>query len=285
MTARTLTGILVLVLAQGVAGCGGSSSSPAPSAPSPVPQSTPQLIPFQVSGVVVDSASRVIPGASVEVLDGPQGGLVTTSDPAGAFSLTGIFDGTTRFRGSRDGYVAATYTFPSIATTKRVGFALGVLAGSVNITGDYTVTFMADSACVDLPTEVRTRTYPATVTPWAAQYAPANTQFSATLSGPTLDAYYHQISIRVAGDYLFFDLSDNYLLEEVAEQTYLAIGGVGSASVASSDASTISATIQGLVDYCVSASEIDGAHYACPANAVAHTQCQSRNHRLILTRR
>jgi Carboxypeptidase regulatory-like domain len=281
MTARTLTGILVLVIAQGVAGCGGSSPSPAPSAPSPVPQPAP----YQVSGVVVDSASRVIAGASVEVLDGPQRGLATTSDPAGAFSLTGIFEGTTRFRGSKDGYVAAIYMFPSIVTTKRVEFQLGVLAAPAKIAGDYTATFMADSACVDLPADVRTRTYAAAVTPRIAPYAPANTQFVATLSGATVDAYYHVITIEVAGDYLFFDLSDNYLLEEVAEETYLAIGGAGSASPVPSDASTISVTIQGLVDYCVARSEIDAAHYACPANALAHAQCESKNHRLILTRR
>lgn len=37
MTNRTLTGIVLVMLAQGLAGCGGSSSSPAPLTPSPVP--------------------------------------------------------------------------------------------------------------------------------------------------------------------------------------------------------------------------------------------------------
>jgi hypothetical protein len=37
MTGRTLTGIVLLVLAQGVAGCGGPDSSPTPVTPSPRP--------------------------------------------------------------------------------------------------------------------------------------------------------------------------------------------------------------------------------------------------------
>jgi hypothetical protein len=41
MTNRTPTGIVLLVLAQGLAGCGGSGASSTPSAPSPVPQPTP----------------------------------------------------------------------------------------------------------------------------------------------------------------------------------------------------------------------------------------------------
>ena len=189
---RMLGGVLLVVLAQGLAGCGGSGSS---SAPSPTPQPAPQPTPS--------------PG---------------------------------------------------------------------NIAGDYTVTFMADSACTDLPNDVRTRTYTATITEY-------NRTFIAALSGATLDSYYYRIWIGVAGDDLRFDLSDNYILEEVAPDTYLAIGGVGEASVGTSGASTISASFQGTFDYCVMKSEMSSGYSCVPGEAVAHAQCASRNHRLILTRR
>jgi hypothetical protein len=284
--------VLVLVLAQGLAGCGGDGSPSAPSVPSPAPHPAQQPLPepaaFQVTGFVFDTANRALAGAGVEVLDGPQAGTSTTSDAAGAFSLTGTFDGTTRFRATKEGHVAATQSFSLIVTRRSIFFALDVLAGPVNIAGDYTLTFTADSACADqLPTEVRMRTYAATITPVSSLTRPANTQFTAALSGAELDTYYRMISIFVAGDYVDFDLSDNFLLEEVAPDTYLRVGGMGAASLGTSGVSAISASFQGLFDYCVTKGEPDpGNLYSCvPAQAVAHAQCSSKNHRLVLTRR
>jgi hypothetical protein len=287
---RMLRGVvLLLVVAQGLVGCGGSGSPSVPSAvPLPTPQPVPQPTPIQVTGDVFDTVNRALAGARVEVLDGPQAGTSTTSDPAGAFSLTGIFDGTTRFRASKEGFVAATQPFRLIVTSRSIFFVLDVSAGSVNIAGDYTLTFTADSACAGrLPTEVRTRTYAATIRPTSSLTRPANTQFTAAISGAELDTYYKMISIFVAGDYIDFDLSDNFLLEEVGPDTYLTIGGVGAASVGTSGVSTISASFHGLFDYCVTKAEPNvGNLYSCvPAEAIAHAQCASKNHRLILTRR
>jgi hypothetical protein len=60
MTNRTRTGIVLLVLAQALAGCGGSDSSSAPLAPSVVPQlapsPAPQPTPIQLA-VFTDPAS------------------------------------------------------------------------------------------------------------------------------------------------------------------------------------------------------------------------------------
>jgi hypothetical protein len=285
---RMLAGVVLVVLAQGLAGCGGSDSPSAPSPSVPVPPSAQQPSPFQVTGYVLDTANRGLAGAIVEVLTGWQAGTSTTSDAAGAFSLTGTFDRTTRFRATMESHVAATQSFSSIVARKSIYFVLDVLAGPVNIAGNYTLTFTADSACADqLPTEVRTRTYAATLYPVSSSTRPANTQFTAVLSGAELDTYYRMIPIFVAGDYVDFDLSDNFLLEEVATDTYLTISGVGAASVGTSGVSTISASFQGLFDYCVTKAEPDaGNFYSCvPDHAIAHAQCRSRNHRLILTRR
>jgi len=52
---RTSVGIILLVLGQGLAGCGGSGSSAAPLAPSPVPQ--PVLQPTPITCRMVESAA------------------------------------------------------------------------------------------------------------------------------------------------------------------------------------------------------------------------------------
>lgn len=56
MTNSTRTGVVLLVLAQGLAGCDGSGASSTPSAPSPVPQSVLQPTPIQLA-VFTDPAS------------------------------------------------------------------------------------------------------------------------------------------------------------------------------------------------------------------------------------
>jgi hypothetical protein len=279
--------LVVVVLAQGLASCGGSSSPSTPSVPSPVQQPAPQPIPpFQVSGHVYDAVDRALDGATVEVLDGPQVGTVTTSDAAGAFSLTGSFGAATRFRASRAGYVTATKSFGGIATFKMIGFLLDGVAAPMNIAGDYTVTFVADSACAELPSDVRTRTYLAAIRPdW--HFPQQASRFRALLSGASLDGYYNTIGISVTEDFIRFDMSDNFIREEVSPDAYLTIGGVGGTSVSTSIGSTISAPFQGTLDYCNTTAEPDeDNNYSClPDLAIAHARCSSKNHQLILTRR
>ena len=277
---------LIVVLAHGLVGCGGSSLPLTPSVPSPVQQpAPPPPAPFQVTGHVYDVVDRALEGATVEVLDGPQAGTVTTSDAAGAFSLTGTFNGATRFRASRADYVTAIKSFSAIATFKAIGFFLDGVAAPVNIAGDYTVTFVADSACAEFPSEVRTRTYFAAIRP--DPYFPLQaSHFRAQLSGASLDSYYNTIGISVTADYIDFNLSDNFILEEVSPDAYLTIGGIGGTSVSTS-VSTISAPFQGTFDYCETKTEPDeDNNYSCLADqAIVHARCSSKNHRLILTRR
>lgn len=93
--------------------------------------------------------------------------------------------------------------------------------------------------------------------------------------------------MSVTADYINFDLSDNFILEEVSPDAYLTIGGVGGTSVNTSVVSTISAPFQGTFDYCETKAEPDeDNNYSClPDQASAHARCSSKNHRLILTRR
>lgn len=280
--------IVLLVLVQGLVGCGGTGSGPAQTAPSAVPHTAPEPAPIQLVGFVYDSAVRPLGGAGVEVLDGPQTGASTTADTTGRFSLTGTFNDTTRFRATSDGHVAATATLnPACAScaTRYISFYLAVPAPPASIAGNYTLTFIADSVC-DLPDEVRTRTYAATITPESQSDRPANTLFSLTPSGAFLE-YYGHVPISVAGEVVAFELRGEgpNLVEVIAPKTYLGFYGRAEASVGTTAVSRISTSFNGTIDYCVLSSEM-GEYYDCSASrAVTHAQCQSKNHRLILTRR
>lgn len=252
-----------------------------------------------------DSGFRSLAGARVEVLDGPDAGRSTTTDDAGQFWFTGTFDPTTRFRATGEGHVAATQTWNCSvgscpgATGARpwLAFYLAPLTSPVNIAGDYTLTFLADSACADLPAEARARTYSATITMDAKPNTPVNTSFNVAVSGAQFLRGFNSFGIGVAGDYLGFSLHGGHdppLVEQFAPDAYLAFSGNAAASVGASGTATFSAPFQGWIDYCEMKSPM-GATYNCatspftgestPGLAVVRAHCQSDNHRLILWRR
>ena len=158
---KGICGVVLLVLAGGMAACDSSRPS-MPMAPTPVPQPVQQSTTVFVNGYVYDSAIRILTGAVVEVLDGPQAGLSATADATGKFTLAGTFDDSTRFRASKDGHVDSTGTLsPRCATCSGARFiylVLGLLAPPVEIAGEYSLTFVADSTCAGIPSELRTRT-------------------------------------------------------------------------------------------------------------------------------
>jgi hypothetical protein len=293
----TMGRIVVLVLALGAAGCSGSRlsspSAPTPAPSAPVPPVAPQPIGTQVNGGVVDSAFRPIAGAIVEILDGPLTGSSRITDADGRFSFSGAIDDTTRFRATSDGHVTATATLHPACDTcskvyRSVYFVLAVLAPPVDIAGDFTLTFSADSACTSIPSEFRTRTYTATITPLSHPDYPPNTLFDVTISGAPIFAGYGSFTIGVAGDFVALEFGGDggpSLVEEVAPTTYLGFDGHALASAGSVRVSSIAAPFQGFVDYCALPSPM-GQYYDCrPGLAVGHSECESKNHRLILTRR
>jgi hypothetical protein len=139
------------------------------------------------------------------------------------------------------------------------------LAPPVDIAGDYNLTFTADSACADLPNDVRIRTYAATITPSpSSPDVPANTSFRGTLSGAPFLEGYKTFFVSVAGDDVAFGFGDLHLdpgvVERVTVKTktdhspshmYLAFGGSATASVVTA-APEISASLDGWIEYCSS---------------------------------
>ena len=94
---KTQTTCLLLVFATVVTGCH-DGHSPGPTPPTTVqPPVSPPVPPpppagIELAGTVSDAAWRRLPGARVEVVDGPQAGLSTTANANGEFRLTGAFD-------------------------------------------------------------------------------------------------------------------------------------------------------------------------------------------------
>jgi hypothetical protein len=292
---RTFAAIGLLVVAQGLAGCDGSGSPSALVTPSPAPQPVPQPGPppaptaVRVDGWVYDSAFRILAGASVEILDGPQAGTSTTADAMGHFSMTGTVDDTTRFRATMEGHLASIGSLSSSCagcSARFIYFYLAVNAPPVNMAGEYNLTFVAD-ACVTLPSELQTRTYGATIAPGSNSHSPVDTFYTVAVSGAPFVANYGGFSIGVAGDLVAFELRGEgpTLIEQVAETTYLGFDGRAEARVNPANVSTISAAFIGSINYCALPAPI-GQYWDCnPARAVAHAECQSTTHRLILTRR
>ena len=290
---RVFAVIGLLVVAQGLAGCDGARSPSALVAPSPAPQPGPPPAPqptaVRVDGWVYDSAFRILAGASVEILDGPQAGTRTTADARGHFSMTGTVDDTTRFRATMEGHLASIGSLSSSCAScsaRYIYFYLAVNASPVNMAGDYTLTFVAD-ACINLPSELQTRTYGATIAPGSNSHSPADTFYTVTVSGALFAANYGSFSIGVAGDLVAFELRGEgpTLIEQVAENTYLGFDGRAEARVETATVSTISAFFSGSINYCALPAPM-GQYWGCnPAHAVAHAECQSTTHRLILTRR
>lgn len=294
MTNRTRTRMVLLVLAQAlvVAACGDERRPGTPTAPTVVP---PIIVGELIKGNVYDTAYRPLAGARVEVLDGPQANTSALTDGAGEFSLRGIFDETTRFRAAKDGHESATGTLQFCAACnpqRRMNFILGVLTPPVNIAGNYALTYTAASTCSQLPDDMRTRTYAATIEPVAIEGRPSNTLFKVITTGalfvPRLA--YDNFHIGVAGDYLSLSIGDLHgrpgLVEQVLPTTYVALGGEAAGPV-ESNVSTISLPFDGFIDYCVTESAMVQYPYECsaPNAVVAHARCESKDHRITMTRR
>jgi hypothetical protein len=296
--------LMLVVIAVLSAACDGSSSSfPSPSAPSAVPTSaaSPQppvapvppvppvsLGPRSLFGYVADTAFRPVAGASVEVMSGPHAGLVTLSNANGGFAFEQDVASPSTVRAVKEGYMIGTGT--SILTNDGrayVGFSLAALSPPVAIAGTYTLTITADSACRDLPDDVRTRSYPATVAAAFTSSGQSTTRFDGRVTSGQFAPFANLFFVGVFGDYVTISTEGEgpSLVERVGENRYVAFYGQSGASVGPDGVSSISTPFSGTIEYCELASPI-GQYYDCTGEraAVRH-ECQSTRHQLTLTRR
>jgi len=284
---RRLVPLLGCVILAGACG----SSSPTPTSPtSPLPV---QYVFAEIAGDVLDTAFRPVAGVKVEIVDGVRAGTSATSDAEGRFSFTGgqLVDGI-RFRATKDGYISTTVSgplqFPWPSTVAHLAVILESLAPPVKIdAGDYALTIIADRACTDIPVDLRTRTYNATITPAPLSSGiPANTRYNVAVSGPLLSPF--GFGIGVAGSHLRFEIDGPAFVEHVAPFTYLEIAGSGESDVEAATASTLSIPFSGSFTYCDLKAEMarNNNCYTTPQDQrISYQQCVSQNDRMILTRR
>ena len=159
---------------------------------------------------------------------------------------------------------------------------------TVDLTGNYALTFEVGNACEQVPKELRLRTYEARIEYYRSYES--TDLFLSELSGATFHdqrPVLIEVTHRASGHSVWLDLapSDNAILEETERGTYLMIaGGAGSASVEPTELSTISALFTGYVNYCVATSEI-GPQNQCSFDSMIRSLCTSENSRWTLTRR
>ncbi len=236
-----------------------------------------------MSGRVVDYVYRGLADVRVEVIDGSGAGAVAMTDSSGDYVLPGVFSGTVTFRASKAGYVTQTQTissFPPISPRYVLGFFLDT--PSENLAGNYAVTLTADpAACADLPPEIRSRTYEATVT---LSSAIASSSYNVFLRGASFAPGFNTIFAAVSGDAVKFTV-DPYSSMAVTEQltptstlTFTGDSGVGKIGGPS-----ISVPFEGQIEYCP---DVLGSQAAFPyLRCGTPVQCTSSRHTLTLTRR
>jgi hypothetical protein len=278
---------VMLLLAAGLSGCNGSHPS-SPLTPTPAGGSTPAPNPNLV-GYVIDTAYRAVGGATVTVVNGPQAGTSMTTNAEGRFTYSQVVTSAVTFRASKEGYLAGEAASRTSAPggTPWVYIQLEAVASPVNIEGDYTLTLTADSTCVGIPSELRTRTYAVTIEPRSAPPARPGTAFTLLALGSPLLDNYRGFPIGVAGDYVassIYNGEDFGLVERIAPKTFLAFYG-SAGGVVDASTSTISAPLDGGIEYCVSGSEMAAIYNCMPALHDSRALCVSKNHHLTLTRR
>jgi len=288
--------VSMLFLIVSATACGSNGGPAAPAASSPVATAqgaataAGRVVPG-IFGFVSDTAFRALNGATITVVDGPQAGTSTTADATGQFTLTGSFDRRTTFRAAKEGYVTAAQTWScsggadcQATAAPWLGFYLAPLSSPLDVAGRYTLTFTADSACMDLPDEVRTRTYTAAIAASASPNVPAGTSFTATVGGAAFVSGLDNFTVGVSGTYVDLWLHgghDPALVEQLGPNTYLLISGNAAGAAGSAPLSSMSAAFDGWIEYCVTTTTPRAGH-ACEGTVLR--RCESSHHRLVLTR-
>jgi hypothetical protein len=243
-----------------------------------------------MKGTVSDTAFRPVADAAIEILSGPSAGLTTRSGATGQWEFAGVFDDSTQFRATKEGYEPAIKPlgpFCAACNPNRwVNFVLKTQAAPVNVAGSYTMTITVDPSCKSFPERVRTRTYavtlPSTMDESAGSSA-ANAYFSISPTGTNFVPGWNQFDGGVSGNYVAFWFET--LVEEIAPGNYVMIGMSAGGFVSSEHPATIEIPGDGRISYCA-VDVASGVFDDClRGKAATYTQCDSSRHSLILTLR
>jgi len=284
--------VILLILGCGATACSDGVATVTPTAPTatlPAP-----AVEF-IRGWVRDTAFRPLSRAQVELLTGPQAGVVATTDSTGEFSFTATVDDGSQLRASKEGHMSADVTLWHVCSGcpgrpgRSVSLFLHVPNAPAAIAGDYTLTFTADSACTTLPENLRSRTYEVTIAPSPFMLGSTPEKTTSFHVAPRGGAFFGRIRffwVNVAGNFValrFGDSSDPSVIEAVAPYGHVAFGGSAAVAVVDSLRSVVT-PFTGSIEHCVNP-QISEDGYRCTAPATSRARCDSESHLLILTRR
>jgi hypothetical protein len=289
---RSLALGAVSLVAIVLSGC--DSTSPLAPTPNPSTIAAAQTPPrgdgvIAVAGTVYDRAWRAVLDARIEVLDGPHAGLSARVDARGAFQLGGVFDAATRFRATAADYQEQILRLPERCAACNpnywIHFSLETSTPAADLSGEYLLTFQADAACTQLPEELRSRTYTATLAPSAANRAGL---FALSLRDARFVPRYDQVSFGVAGDYFAVPLGDGHgtpgIAEEVAPNRYLSFEGTAGGSLVASESGVLSAALDGVISCCELSAPPSGYFQCAWDTPLVRRQCTSSRHEVRLQR-
>jgi Carboxypeptidase regulatory-like domain len=269
-----------------VLGACSESQMPTPLPPSPTSASPPTPSPpvpptAALSGTVMDTVGQGLSDARVEITEGLQAGAFAMTESNGRFSIPGPFpfNVSVSVRVSKDGYVTATQQI-YVYNQDRM-FFLEAIGSAIDITGEYTVTFLADSTCKALPDISRTRTYQLSIT---RRLSPPI--YEGTLSGAT---FYYSLPFR-------FSVSGRTVTWGVGEYGFGFTEDLGAATMeiwaggtldAPVNGSSSSGSFVGGFTYCDGVPPPSlghrGLNWDCPVQPPAY--CEATNHQVTLARR
>ena len=243
---------------------------------SPTPAAMAAANAWAARGGVHDTISRPVADARIEVQNGPQRGLTVFSDDQGRFAFEPVFTSPFTAKAIKAGYRDQILSF---AGPQNPGwFRLDSVNGSINLTGNYTMTFTADSACTSIPGYARRRTFDVTNSLASGStylVSVAGGQYGATAPG---GGYFN--NVLYAGmfeDTFALWLSDPPLWERFPQGSYLVVSGEADGSIAEFPARL---TLNGTFTYCADRTAADE-----PKCAVTEVVCRSSNHQLTVARR
>ena len=272
------------------AGCSGTPSAISPTGPTtasvstvPTPGSNQTTSVRMIRGFVTDTAMRPLDGARVEVLDGVSTGTSAVVDSNGAVVLSGFFDTNTRFRVTKDGHETLTQTWncsvPNCQNNAQpwLGFYVRPLAPPVDLAGDYTLTITAASTCSALPVDSRSRSYPVTLTARTREGTADVVGFNGQLHSNEVPEFFRRFGVGVAGDYASIILRTGHgdepgLVEYLESDRSVRFIGSAAGTVSRASTSRITFAFDGSIEHGF-------------GQTIASSQCDSRDHQLVLARR
>jgi hypothetical protein len=264
--ARLLTITALVLLA--------SCDRPALTEPTPLGRATAgagSIAVFSLDGWVSDTAGRLLEGATVEVLSGPNAGAIAITDAAGQYAFSQPFAAVPSVRATKDGYVPGDSNVFILNGTSviRGWFRLGSPQPPVDLSGHYTLTFTADPSCQSLPGDARTRTYQTTIAAASGVLTLEAARFAAAAGRYASNVVY----FSVFEDFLRLDFSDPPVWELLDAGTSVYIDGFAEGTVSGPVAEL---RVDGEIEYC-GVTEGDRCE--------EEVACESHNHRLVLARR